>query len=133
MTLLKCRDKTPFHCVSLFASAGDGISSLVFRVFCFKWPYQLVGLCRVLAGSWAFVCLGLILDDTSSGSVWEFCLLIFCVFKALLVLRRCDFTLYVIARTFPSYSSFSLSLFKCDPQKTIYKPTQDMMNAGHTH
>lgn len=56
-----------------------------------------------------------------------------CVFKALLVLRRCDFTLHVITRTFPSYSSFSLSLFKCDPQKTIYKPTQDMMNAGHTH
>lgn len=43
MTLLKCRGKTSFHCVSLFASAGDGISSLVFRVFVLSGPTSLSG------------------------------------------------------------------------------------------
>lgn len=127
MTLLKCRDKTPFHCDSLSASAGDGVSS-GFQSICFKWPYQLVGLCGVLAGSWASVCLGLILHDhlqvLHGDSVCSFSV---CVFKALLVHGWRDFTLRVITRAFPSYSSFSLSLLKCDPQKTIHNPTQDTL------
>lgn len=33
---------------------------------------------------------------------------------------------------FTSYSNFSLSLLKCDPQKTIQNPTWDTVNAGLT-
>lgn len=43
MTLLKYRGKTPFHCDSFFASAGAGVSSLVFRVFVLSDPTSLSG------------------------------------------------------------------------------------------
>lgn len=43
MTLPKCRDKTPFHCVSLFASAGYGISSWFAEFFVLSGPTSLSG------------------------------------------------------------------------------------------